>query len=210
METYATEEQQVEQIKRFWNEHGKSLVVGLLVGLGGIFGWQSWQEYQQNMGERASLQYLQLLSVVQSSADQEAITIGSQIVTEYGKTPYAALAQLLLAKVKVGQGDLEGAKGDLQWVVDNASQVDLPFIARSRLARIQLDEGKFDAALTTLTVPIPVAFNALYEELKGDVYAAKGEMEQAGRAYAAAREAGSSSSFLQLKLDDLGLPVAAK
>ena len=40
MEQFATEEQQVEAIKRFWKEHGTAIIVGAALGLGGLWGWR--------------------------------------------------------------------------------------------------------------------------------------------------------------------------
>ncbi|MEW8396328.1 MAG: tetratricopeptide repeat protein, partial [Candidatus Thiodiazotropha sp.] len=40
MSEYQTEEEQVEAIKRWWKENGTSVIAGLVIGLGGIFGWQ--------------------------------------------------------------------------------------------------------------------------------------------------------------------------
>ena len=42
MEQFATEEQQVEAIKRFWKEHGTAIIVGAALGLGGLWGWRGW------------------------------------------------------------------------------------------------------------------------------------------------------------------------
>ena len=43
MDTYETEEQQVEAIKKWWNENYK-MVIGLaVIGLGSIVGIQQWK-----------------------------------------------------------------------------------------------------------------------------------------------------------------------
>ena len=54
MEQFATEEQQVEAIKRFWSEHGTSLIVGAVLGLAGLFGWQYYSDSQIAAKESAS------------------------------------------------------------------------------------------------------------------------------------------------------------
>ena len=38
MNDYATEEQQVEAIKSWWQENGKAVVLGAVIGLGGLWG----------------------------------------------------------------------------------------------------------------------------------------------------------------------------
>jgi len=55
MEQFATEEQQVEAIKRFWSEHGTSLIVGAVLGLAGLFGWQYYSDSNRRQGKRLSV-----------------------------------------------------------------------------------------------------------------------------------------------------------
>ena len=38
---FETEEQQVEAIKKWWKEYGLTIAVGLVLGLGGIFGFRA-------------------------------------------------------------------------------------------------------------------------------------------------------------------------
>ena len=40
MEQYRTEEEQVEALKKWWEENGRSTVVAVIVALGLGFGWQ--------------------------------------------------------------------------------------------------------------------------------------------------------------------------
>ncbi len=57
MEQFATEEQQVEAIKRFWKEHGTAIIVGAALGLGGLWGWRAYSEAQIENKEAASVAY---------------------------------------------------------------------------------------------------------------------------------------------------------
>ena len=41
-----TEEEQVEQIKKWWNSNGKQIIAGAVIGLAGIWGWNIYSEYQ--------------------------------------------------------------------------------------------------------------------------------------------------------------------
>ena len=44
MELYDTEEQQVEVIKAWWKEKGKSVILGAVIGLSSLFGWRYYQD----------------------------------------------------------------------------------------------------------------------------------------------------------------------
>jgi predicted negative regulator of RcsB-dependent stress response len=93
----------------------------------------------------------------------------------------------------------------LQWVQSNAVQDELKQLAQLRLARLLIAQNKYDAAYGLLSAEHPVAFDALYEELKGDVFVARGEREQARIAYdKAIISAANPSHWLQLKRQNLG------
>ena len=45
MDVYNTEEEQVEAIKKWWNENGKSIITGIIIGVIAIFGWRSYENH---------------------------------------------------------------------------------------------------------------------------------------------------------------------
>ena len=66
-------------------------------------------------------------------------------------------------------------------------------------------QKKYDDAQGWLSLDHPAAFNARYEELKGDVFVARGNIEQARVAYDKAIEQSvQPSRWLKLKRQDLG------
>jgi predicted negative regulator of RcsB-dependent stress response len=95
--------------------------------------------------------------------------------------------------------------------MDESKDTELRHIARLRLARLLIDQGKPDDALKTLADE-PGAFAARYHEVRGDAFFAKKDLKQAQSEYQAALEkdqAGSvDSTLLTLKLADLGLPAS--
>lgn len=207
MEGYEHEKEQVEAIKKWWEENGKAIIVGAVIGITALVGWQSWTNYQRSISEAASAEYDQLTKAVEAGNSSAVEEHGSFIVNKYGKTPYADLAKLELAKSKYASGDAAAAQTYLQQVIDNARLPELGYIARLRLARILFADGKPDKALSQLNVTVADAFTAAFEELKGDIYAAQNERELARTAYTKAlaqREPGSPQDTLQMKLDNLG------
>ena len=61
MEIYSTEEQQAEAIKRFFRENGTALVIGVVLGLGGLYGWKAYNQNQVESAEAASDAYEKLV-----------------------------------------------------------------------------------------------------------------------------------------------------
>ncbi len=206
MDVYATEQEQVEALKKWWRENAIALIVGAVIGLGGLFGWQYWQSHIDERGAAASIQYESLLITAQAGQHDEAITQGNALISEYSDTPYAVLSRLLMAKVYVEKGDLDAAKQQLQTTLAEADSEETRHIARIRLGRVLLGLGDHSAVESLLQGVQDGAFTASYAELRGDLKVATGDLEGARNAYRQALEAGSASAALiQLKMDDLGL-----
>ena len=202
---YETEEQQVESLKRWWKENGKLVITGLVLGLSLVLGVRFYTTYSNERAESASYLFDQMISD-QADDRQDIKTIDDRLLTEYATTAYATLSALVVAKQMVIDEDLAGARQKLQWVVDNSNNVELQHIARLRLIRVLTSMQEYDQALALANTDYPTSFAALYEELKGDLYLAKGDINQARIAYdKAILNAGAQSNrWLKLKRDDLG------
>ena len=62
-----TEEEQVQALKNWWNENGKSLLLWIAVALAAVFGWKGWQQQQAVEAENASVLYQNLLDATVSA-----------------------------------------------------------------------------------------------------------------------------------------------
>ena len=51
-----TDEERAEELKAWWRSNGTSVLAGIAIAIGGVFGWQQWQNYQQNESEAGSAQ----------------------------------------------------------------------------------------------------------------------------------------------------------
>ena len=205
MEIYSTEEQQAEAIKRFFRENGLSLALGVIVGLGGLYGWKAYNQNQITTAEQASDAYTKLVESDSVLASADAF------ISENKDTQYATLAAFVAAKEAVDAQNLDLANEKLSWIVTNVDNAQLKAIATTRLARVQIAQQQYDDALSTLNAPLPEAFNANVAELKGDIYTQQGNKEQARVACQAAVDAGglTSNPLLQIKLDDLAVTSPA-
>lgn len=207
MEVYESEDQQVEALKKWWKENGVAVVTGLVLGIGGLVGWQSWQAWQTSRGESASILYEEVLNRVESGDTSGARQVNERLQEEFAGTTYAGLAALRLAPVVAGAGDGAAATELLQGVSAGAGMPELEAIARIHLARLLLDQGRPDDALATLAEMEPGPFLGLVAELRGDALLARGERVAAREAYLQARDnrvSASGHGLLQMKIDDLG------
>ena len=205
MASHYEDEAEVENLKRWWKENWKSLVAGLVIGLGGIGGYEGYRRYNQAQAEQASQVYEDLKAAITNKKADEAVTIGDSLLKNYGKTPYASGAALRLAQLAVEQGKLDDAAKRLQWVADNSKDDGLRDLAKLRLARVLWQQKKPDDALKQLEGQTG-AYGALASELRGDIKLAQGDRTAARAAYEQALKTstdGTDTSSLQRKLDEL-------
>lgn len=207
MAEFETEEQELEALKKWLKENGPSIVIGLVVGIGGLFGWRYYLDYKTGHAAEASDRYQSVLQqVVTGRADEFTAVQADQLRNDYTDTPYAALASLAQARQAHINGNEEDALMQLDWAMKNASTPELEHTARLRMARILLAQQKYDEAGSILEKDYPGGYAAVYEELKGDLYVARGDLAQARIAYDKAIGASTGASrWLQLKRQDLGV-----
>ncbi|PSU32034.1 YfgM family protein [Photobacterium lutimaris] len=201
MDGNITEEQQVEQIKAWWKENGKAVVLGTVIGLGGLFGWRYYQSEVQSAKEQASDAYTQVVNRL-DNGNESAVADVQAFIAAHESSQYSVLAALQLAKAQVDNGDLDGAAEQLSWAIANTKDVAILPIAQTRLARIYAEQDSFDKALSELDKVTAESWQAKVAELRGDVLLQKGEVEAAREAYVSAQQLGASPA-LQIKLDDL-------
>lgn len=206
MAEYETEEQQVEAIKEWWKQNGIAVIGGAVLGIAALVGWRGWHWYQEKQATEASDIFVVVQEAVNKN-DTAALQEQADVLKEkYASTPYAPLAVLHEAKIQNDKGDHAASEESLRWVLDNSKQDSVQDIARLRLARLLLANKKIDEAQNMVNVDMSDAFASLLNEIRGDIFVAKGEIEQAREAYDQAIQttSGSGVEFLELKRNDLG------
>jgi len=203
-----SEQEELEKLKAWWKNYGGALIAGILLGLGLLVGNKYWQQYKEQQRIDASELYEQMLSQVKLKQPQVALETGGKLILEYDATPYAGMAGLIVARLKQESGDSAGAMDTLRRVIANATDEAQIHAARLKLARLQQQTGKIAEALSTIEVHDQAGFEAEYQELKGDLYAAKKQYHEARSAYREALKHLSPGSpyqrILSIKLYDLG------
>ncbi|HUT40857.1 MAG TPA: tetratricopeptide repeat protein [Gammaproteobacteria bacterium] len=207
METHVTDEQQLETIKKWWQANGSSIITGVILGIAVLFGGKAWFAWRENIAQQASDIYTSMAGALEQGDRMATIERASMLISDYSGTPYAALAALAIARLRVEEGELEAAQTQLQWVVDNADADYTRLIARLRLARVMLALEDVDGAEAVLLAAGPAAdTEVMFVELKGDIYSARGHQEQAATAYSQALSIAApdypGSHLLQLKYDN--------
>lgn len=193
MESYRTEEEQLEVLRRWWDDNGRSTIVAIIVALGIGFGWQGWKQYDKSRREGASDAYqgmLQAFSAPALSPEQLqlAVQLAEQVKTGYPDSTYAQFAALQLASEAVARNDLAEAQAQLRWVLGKADQgSDVARTAQLRLARVLAAAGEAGQALAILEQGDEGPYSASYAIARGDVLLSQGREDEAREAYTQAR-----------------------
>jgi predicted negative regulator of RcsB-dependent stress response len=204
---YASEQEQIDQLKSWWKENGKSLILGLVLGVGGLAGYRYWDASETARAENASVTYEQFLQMAQAQRIDDAKKTGRAIIDNYADSIYARLSALLLAKIAIDKGENDDARGLLVKLVDDKKDTQIAYIARARLARIELAEGHPEAASELLKGVPANEENQRFTELRGDIMVANGDVDAARglylKALVQAETLGLKRDAIQLKLDNL-------
>ncbi len=208
---YDSEEEQVEALKKWWNENGRSIFGGIVLGLGAVFGWQAWTQHQDEIAAQASLRYEKMAQSIQAGNIESALKQGEMIVSDWPDSSYASFAALDMARAQLEQGNVDAAKVQYEWVSANTKDTSLKQLARLRMARILLDQNNIDGAES-------IVAQADKDNFVGEFAALRGDIARMNKDYAAARTAYQDAldnevanpRLIQMKLDDLAADEAGK
>jgi predicted negative regulator of RcsB-dependent stress response len=207
VDIYASDEEKGEEIKQWWRDNGTSVIVGCILGITVLLGGRYWMTYQQTNAENASNAYQKMVSYLTDDNYTEAENVTQRLLSEFSNTPYAVFAAFEMAQQLMTDGDFATTKNYLEWVIANAKLAGQAEIARLRLAQLLLNEAQYQQALDLAEESQTAAFDSLFSELRGDIYAAQGQELQARAAYQSAllklTQGEPRQVLLQLKLDDM-------
>jgi predicted negative regulator of RcsB-dependent stress response len=221
VEQYRTEEEQVEALRRWWDENGRSIIIAVVVALAGVFGWRSWQDHSLQQNNQASDIYQSMLQVSapgQLTEEQRTtvVSYAEQLKSGYGNSTYAQFAALQLARAAVDTGELDEAEAELRWVLGKADKgSDMAQVTELRLARVVAAQGELEQALAIIDQADQGPYSGAYEVAKGDILMSLGRDEEAREAFARAQLLGAAEggmagmSTLQQKLQSL-TPIPAR
>ncbi len=203
-----SEEEQVEALKTWWKDNGRSVIAGVVIGLGAVFGWRYWVDYQSGIAQQASMRLVELNQSVASGKRDAASEQAKRIIEKFQGTSYAVFASLNLAKVMLQSGERDGAIAQLKRALENASDNSIKQVVRARIARILLSTEQLDEAEQVVASADSDSFRGEFAELRGDIARARGDEATARAAYQEALDNQvSNSALVQMKLDDLAAPV---
>lgn len=207
------EQEQLDQLKHFWNTYGLLITWIVLLAAGAFIAWNGWQYLQRSKAAQASALYDELERSAQAGDTQRIERALADMKEKFAGTAYAQQAGLLAAKTLHEKGNAEASRGALAWVADKAVDPGYQAVARLRLAALLLDSKAYDEALKQLGGSFPKEFEPLVADRKGDIHLAQGKREEARAEYQkawAAFDAGSDyRRLVEIKLNAVGVDPSA-
>ena len=177
------EDDQTEKIRHWWKKNGMAIIVGLVLGVGSVAGYQGWGVYQTRQAEAASDLYQEMLRNLENEALTQVRESAGRLISNYGSTAYAGGASLMLARLDVEAGQLDQARHHLSRVMDHSKDSAMQHVARLRLVTLALDQGDLNWADQLLANKPTDGFESRYDELRGDVFVSRNDLNNARNAY---------------------------
>lgn len=199
------EHEQSERVRNWLRTNGVSILMGVVLALGGIFGWRQWQDYQSGQGALANEYYSAIQRALDAGNDQNAAEQLAAMREGVGDHAYVALSGMQVAAAWTRAGETEKAAAIYRDLLDANKWDALKPLVRLRMALIEIALDRGDPALALLEGTPPVGYEGLWLETRGDVLFDMNRLDEAAEAYSAAvaqlRGEGRDFRQAEIKLD---------
>ena len=179
---FDNDEQQSEHFKNFYNLHKFKIFSAIAVFLVAFFAYQYLESVNQSNDEEAS-QLFQDVIVSKIGNIDEIKSKVDELQNDFSNSPYAARASIYYSKLLVETGDYTAAAKELIWASGENIEPSIQSMANYLLGNLYLVEKKLDEALEVANKIITDGYIGLANDLKGDIYLAKGDKENAIKSY---------------------------
>ncbi|MDP8162065.1 tetratricopeptide repeat protein [Pasteurella skyensis] len=199
-----TEEQEFNDVKKWFQENGTPILVVICAISLSIFGWKFWKNHQLQATQQASANYQAVMESYSKNPSQNQLLV-DKFITENKDTSYAVFSALELAKQQVEAKEFTKAQTILQNTLTSTEDATLQNIIRLRLAMVDYQLNQLDDALSLLSQVEGKAWNLRKQILTGDILVAKGDITAAKSAYQQAKENApiNMQSLIDMRVNNL-------
>lgn len=203
------EQEQLDQLKHFWNSWGVIIGSILLVIFGSVAIWSGYQFWQNSQALQAAFLLDAVENAVQVNDETRLEQAFTDIRKKYSSTTQAGQAGLMVAKFEIEKGNFNAGQAALEWVSVHSSDEGYKALANLRLADIMIDRKSYDSALQYLSNKFAIEFDAIVADRKGNIFSLKNKKQEAiseyTRAYASLSDGTDYRRLLEVKLSAFGL-----
>jgi len=202
------EQEQLDEAKAWWKQHGNKVIWGVTIFLLATAGWRAWETWNRNQAAEASVLFDRVVDAASMNDAKTAREAAARIMDEHARSAYATPAAWMAGSINYEAGDLKSARAQYEFALEHARDEGTSQLARLRLAGLKFEGKDLAGALALLQAPFAPAFAGLAAQLRGDVLVAQGQNDAARTAYREALDKlGDKSSLkplLEMRLDALG------
>ena len=179
---FDNDEQQSEHFKNFYNLHKFKIFSAIAVFLVAFFAYQYLESVNQSNDEEASQLFQDVIVSKIGNIDEIKSKVG-ELQNDFSNSPYAARASIYYSKLLVETGDYTAAAKELIWASGEDIEPSIQSMANYLLGNLYLVEKKLDKAIEVANKIITEGYIGLANDLKGDIYMALGDKENAIKSY---------------------------
>jgi predicted negative regulator of RcsB-dependent stress response len=201
------EQERIAELKAWW-EDNRLYVMGAIVALIlAYIGWQGWRWWKTSQAEDAAAMYRPVAEAAKSKDAKKIADAAQPLIAKHPASFYASEAGLVAAKAAFDSGNLDEARKQLDWVLNNGVE-EHRGVARMRLAAVLMEQKKYEEALKALDGNKDPAFVPSVADLRGDIMLAQGRIDEARAAFKLAIEKAEPrnpvKNIAETKLNALG------
>lgn len=201
------EHERSERVREWVRKNVGSIALGVMAGIGAIYGIEQWGAHRQRSAGLAGDEYRAYAEAVTKKDATAIATLGKTLRDKFPDSPYASMSALNDASEAVAAGKSDEAIASLEWAESHATMPEMKSLAMLRRARLLLAAGKADAALEVAKKIDAEGFKPLAAEVRGDALLALKRQTEAVAAYDEALvglDSGAARrSIVEMKRDDL-------
>jgi predicted negative regulator of RcsB-dependent stress response len=127
-----------------------------------------------------------MVSAITKGDQAQGLRAADDLQKDFARTPYAAMSNLIAARIAADAGDRAKAIGYLRWTAKNASNDGYLALAKLRLVTQLIEQGgeKDFTEADQILKETPIAgFEALWLERRGDWYLVQKKNAEAKKSY---------------------------
>jgi predicted negative regulator of RcsB-dependent stress response len=180
------EQEQIANLKSFWNRFGKYIIGVATVALFTYAAVSGLNWYQRSQAAEAAKLYETLLGTLTKNERDKTYLAADDLQKKFAGTTYAAMGSLVAAKIASDANDGAKAQTYLKWAANKASDDAYRALAQLRLVGLFIDQGT-DAAMSEadqiLKGKAVKGFEPLWIERRGDWFLAQKKTVEARTQY---------------------------
>ena len=209
------EQEQIDQLKAFWQKYSK-LITGVLTAV--LFAYAAYSGYQwwrNSQATEAAKLYETMVAAITKGDKDQTLRAANDLQKDFSRTTYAAMSSLVAARIAADAGDSAKAIDYLRWAAKHSSDDAYLALAKMRLVSQLIEQGgeKNFAEADQILKEKPIqGFEPLWLERRGDWFLiqkknaeAKASYQEAWKKLDQAKEFPEEARrLLKVKLDAVG------